>query len=82
MSDIKRKVLQHMSAARRNAESLMPVKPASESTLAREQQHEREVLAEKTKRLRALRLAKEVAAKPAAQAASTKQKPRSRRAKA
>ena len=82
MSTIKRKVLQHMSAARRNAESLMPAKQTPKSTLALEQQREREALAEKTKRLRELRLAQEDAAKPAAQAARAKPKPRTRRAKA
>jgi hypothetical protein len=61
-----------MSAARRNAETLLNQTQKRESSLKLEQEREHDAIAEKTARLRALRLAKEAedlaaaASKPAA----------------
>jgi hypothetical protein len=76
MSNINAKVMERMSAARRNAESLMPAKKRTESTLKRDQQRERDALAEKTRRLRELRLAKEAADRAEAEANPPKPKPK------
>ncbi len=82
MSNINSKVLERMSAARRNAESLMPAKKVVESSLKRDQQRERDAVAEKTQRLRELRLAKEAADRAEAEANPPKPKTRARKAKA
>jgi len=63
MDDPINKVALRIFAARRNAEALL--KPA-DTRLKLEQQQAREELSAKTERLRALRLAKEVADKEAA----------------
>jgi len=60
------RVISPMSVARRNAEALMKPTNTRESNLKVEQEREREALAAKTERLRALRLAKEAAEKEAA----------------
>jgi hypothetical protein len=66
MNDIMDNVVARMSAARRNAESLIKPIKTRESILKLEQQREREAMAAKTERLRELRLAKEAADRAAA----------------
>ena len=66
MSDLVNKVSSRIFAARRNAEALLKPADTRESKLKLEQRRAREALSAKTERLRALRLAKEVADKEAA----------------
>jgi hypothetical protein len=58
-----------VSAARRNAEALLSQKRSRESSFKLEQEREQEAIAQKTARLRELRLAKEAADSQAAASA-------------
>jgi len=69
-----------ISAARRNAETLLSRGKKPESTFKVEQEREHDAMVEKTARLRALRLAKEEADREAA-AAAPPARPKSRTAK-
>ena len=69
-----------ISAARRNAEALLSRSKKQESTLKLEQEREHDAMAEKTARLRALRLAKEASDREAAASAPPSARPKSRRA--
>jgi hypothetical protein len=84
MNNITNQILSRMSAARRNAESLMPRTPrqTDESTLKQEQERKRMAIAAKTERLRELRLAKEAAEKAAGLIPVQAQKQRAARNKA
>lgn len=69
-----------MSAVRRNAETILNQRRKQHDSLKQEQQKANEAMAEKTARLRALRLAKEEA-EAAAEAAATSPIPTPRRRK-
>ena len=81
MNNITNQILSRMSAARRNAESLMP-RQTDESTVNQEQERKRMAIAAKTERLRELRLAKEAAEKAAGLIPVQGQKQRAARTKA
>ena len=81
MNNITNQILSRMSAARRNAESLMP-RQTDESTLKQEQERKRMAIAAKTERLRELLLAKEAAEKAAGLIPVQGQKQRAARTKA
>ncbi len=74
------KVPSRISAARRNAETILNQSRQRQASFKQDQEHERDAMMEKTLRLRELRLAKEAeekaAAEAAAPAASTAPKPR------
>jgi hypothetical protein len=80
MNNITNQILSRMSAARRNAESLMP-RQTDECTLKQEQERKRMAIAAKTERLRELRLAKEAAEKAAGLIPVQRQKQQLRRKK-
>jgi hypothetical protein len=74
------KVPSRISAARRNAETILNQSRQRQASFKQDQERERDAMMEKTLRLRELRLAKEAeekaAAEAAAPAASTAPKPR------
>ena len=72
----------NMSAARRTAETILNQSRTRHDSLKQEQQQAHQVVAEKTARLRELRLAKEAAeAAAAAAAAAAPKRPKVRRSK-
>jgi hypothetical protein len=81
MNHLAKNVLSRMSAARRNAESLMPSRPpqTAETALKQELEHARQEMAAKTERLRELRLAKEALDVEAAGPQAVRQKKLQRR---
>ena len=83
MNHITNQISSRMSAARRKAESLMPSRPPqiAEFALKQELERERQALAEKTERLRELRLAKGTAEKARGPMPVQKQEQQKRRVK-
>jgi hypothetical protein len=65
-----------MSAARRNAETVLSQSRKRQDSFKLEQERAREAMTEKTARLRELRLTKEAAERKAASAAPSATKPR------
>ena len=59
-----------ISAARRNAETILSQSRQRQASFKQDQEHERNAMMEKTLRLRELRLAKEAAEKAEAEAAA------------